>query len=176
LKRNNRYKLSIVDNGDGMSPQQMDEYLNALAVRGAGQTQSIAQSFGVGAKITALYRNGHGLIYKSWRDGKGAMVRLHRDDKEGVYGLASFELADGPDWTPRIKDVYKPSMIGATGTKVTNNTCFPPERAGSGMNWLITYLTSCYFRIPANIRMQVRVLTRDTSAVGSEISKPSKAA
>src|SRR4029434_3937237 len=34
LKRTNQYKLSIVDNGDGMSSQQMLDYLNALAVQG----------------------------------------------------------------------------------------------------------------------------------------------
>ena len=32
LKRTNQYKLSIVDNGDGMTSQQMLDYLNALAV------------------------------------------------------------------------------------------------------------------------------------------------
>ena len=111
LKRTGQYKVSIVDNGDGMAPDQMHEYLNSLAVQGASQTQGISQNFGVGAKITALYRNSHGLVYQSWRNGKGAMVKLHRDDKAGVYGLASFELADGPDWTPRIKDAYKPKII-----------------------------------------------------------------
>jgi HSP90 family molecular chaperone len=53
VKRTNQYKLSIVDNGDGMSPQQMHDYLNALAVQGASQTQGISENFGVGAKITA---------------------------------------------------------------------------------------------------------------------------
>jgi hypothetical protein len=175
LKRNGRHKLSIVDNGDGMNPDQMQSYLNALAVQGAGKTQSISENFGVGAKITALYRNSHGLIYQSWHGGKGAMVRLHRDDKKGVYGLASFNLVDGPDWTPRLKDVYRPSIIGANGTKVTllgtsddANTCFPPQDAGGGMNWLITYLTGRYFRIPENIKIQVRVLTRDAQDWPSE--------
>jgi hypothetical protein len=167
LKRTNQFKLSIVDNGDGMSPEQMLAYLNALAVQGASGTQGISENFGVGAKITALHRNSHGLVYQSWRDGKGSMVKLHRDDKEGVYGLASFELADGPEWTPRIKDAFKPKIIDRAGTKVTllgtseeDNTCFPPEDAGKGMNWLITYLTSRYFRIPENVKIQVRVLTR----------------
>jgi hypothetical protein len=180
LKRDGRYKLSIVDNGDGMAPEQMDEYLNALAVQGAGQTQGISENFGVGAKITALYRNSHGLIYQSWRDARGTMVKLHRDDKKGVYGLASFDLSDGPDWTPRIKDLYKPRSIDQSGTKVTllgtsdeSNTCFPPEDSGGGMNWLITYLTSRYFRIPENVRIQVRVLTRESDDWPSEEPEPS---
>ena len=180
LKRTNQYKLSIVDNGDGMTSQQMLDYLNALAVQGANQTQGISQNFGVGAKITALHRNSHGLVYQSWHEGKGSMVKLHRDDKEGVYGLASFELADGPDWTPRIKDAYKPKIIDRSGTKVTllgtseeNNTCFPPEDAGGGMNWLITYLTGRYFRVPENIKIQVRVLTKDADEWPSEEPVPS---
>jgi hypothetical protein len=180
LKRTQKYKLSVVDNGDGMTPGQMHEYLNALAVQGANQTQSISENFGVGAKITALYRNSHGLIYQSWRDGKGAMVKLHRDDKEGVYGLASFDLADGQDWTPQIKDTYKPKSIDKNGTKVTllgtsdeANTCFPPDDVGGGMNWLITYLTGRYFRIPENIRIQVRVLTRNDQNWPNEEPPPS---
>lgn len=163
-----QYKLSIVDNGDGMSPEEMDEYLNSLAVQGASQNQGISQNFGVGAKVTALYRNRHGLVYQSWRDGRGAMLKLHRDDKEGIYGLYPFLLEDGPDYTPRIKDTVKPKIIDTNGTKVTllgasedENTCFPPEDTGGGMNWLIKYLTGRYFRFPENIKLQVRVLTRD---------------
>lgn len=168
LKRTGQYKLSVVDNGDGMTPTQMEDYLNALAVQGANGTQGISQNFGVGAKITALHRNSHGLVYQSWRDGKGAMVKLHRDDEHGVYGLDSINLEDGPVYAPRIKDTIKPKAIGRSGTKVTllgtsedDNTCFPREDAGRGMNWLITYLTGRYFRIPQQLRIQVRVLTRD---------------
>jgi hypothetical protein len=181
FKRTNQYKLSIVDNGDGMTSPQMLDYLNSLAVQGASQSQGISQNFGVGAKITALHRNSHGLVYQSWHDGKGSMVKLHRDDKEGVYGLASFELADGPDWTPRIKDAYKPKIIDRNGTKVTllgtseeNNTCFPPDDAGGGMNWLITYLTGRYFRVPEDVKIQVRVLTKDEDEWPSEEPEPSE--
>lgn len=168
FRRVHQYKLSVVDNGDGMTAEQMEEYLNSLAVEGANQTQSISKNFGVGAKITALFRNRFGLVYQSWRDSKGTMVKLHRDDKHGVYGLDAFNLEDGPVFTPRIKDAVKPRTIEATGTKVTllgsgedDNTCFPADDAGTGMNWLIRYLTNRYFRIPDNVRLQVRVLTKD---------------
>ncbi len=127
----------------------MSEYLNSLAVQGANQSQSISENFGVGAKITALYRNRHGLVYQSWRQGRGAMLKLHRDDKKGVYGLASFDLPDGRHWTPKLKDNVKPKFLEDSGTKVTllgeneaENTCFPREDSGTGMNWLIRYLTS----------------------------------
>jgi hypothetical protein len=180
FKRTGQYKLSIVDNGDGMTSDQMNEYLNALAVQGASQTQGIFENFGVGAKVTALHHNSHGLIYQSWRENKGSMVKLHRDDKAGFYGLASFDLPDGPDWTPRVKDAYRPKIVEKSGTKVTllgtsegSNTCFPPEDVGGGMNWLITYLTGRYFRIPDSTKIQVRVLTRDSEDWPTEEPAPS---
>jgi hypothetical protein len=41
------------------------------------------------------------------------------------------------------------------------------------MNWLITYLTSRYFRIPDNIKIQARVLTRETDDWPNEEPLPS---
>lgn len=96
-------------------------------------------------------------------------------------GLASFDLPDGPDWTPAIKASFKPKAIEQNGTKVTllgttdeMNTCFPPEDAGKGMNWLITYLTGRYFRVPENVKLQVRVLTKDTDGWPQEEPSPSE--
>ncbi len=43
----------------------MLDYLNALAVQSANQTQGISQNFSVSAKITALHRNSHSLVYQS---------------------------------------------------------------------------------------------------------------
>lgn len=179
LRRTGLFKLCIVDNGDGMTAEQMASYLNSLAVQGANQTQSISENFGVGAKITALYRNRFGLVYQSWRDGRGTMVKLHRDDKLGVYGLDSFDLADGPHWTPRIKGAARPRGIEDSGTKVTllgaeerENTCLPPAEGG-GMNWLVTYLTSRYFRLPSG-KLQVRVLTRDSERWPKEEPEPAE--
>jgi hypothetical protein len=180
LRRTGVYKLCIVDNGDGMSPEQMSSYLNSLAVQGANQTQSIAENFGVGAKITALYRNRFGLVYQSWRDGRGTMVKLHRDDKIGQYGLDSFDLADGPHWTPRIKNAMRPRGIEESGTKVTllgadedENTCVPAGEDGA-MNWLVTYLTARYFRLPTELKLQVRVLTRDSDRWPTKEPEPSE--
>lgn len=52
-KNNNSYKLSVTDNGDGMSADDMVRYLNNLSVQGASGTQGLTANFGVGAKITA---------------------------------------------------------------------------------------------------------------------------
>ena len=38
------------------------------------------------------------------------------------------------------------------------------------MNWLITYLTGRYFRVAENIKIQVRVLTKNEDEWPSELS------
>ena len=52
------FKLSITDNGDGMTGDEMGTYINSLS--SAGSTQSFAGNYGVGAKIAAATRNHHG--------------------------------------------------------------------------------------------------------------------
>jgi hypothetical protein len=165
---NKAYKLSVTDNGDGMSPDDMIRYLNNLSVQGAGGNQGLTANFGVGAKITALARNPFGLVYRSWRGGVGAMVQLHRDDDQGEYGLKAFQLADGtPTYHPALTAAAKPELIDESGTKVTLlgnnldvNTALP---AGRNANWVLAFLHSRYFELPPNIEIGVRVLTRDVA-------------
>ncbi len=54
------YKLSITDNGDGMTGDDMLKYINHLSSSGA--IQSHYANFGMGAKIAAITRNQAGLI------------------------------------------------------------------------------------------------------------------
>src|SRR4051812_1541154 len=72
------YKLCIVDNGAGMTGDEMVRYINQLS--SSIHAQSLAGNFGVGAKIAAAPRNRYGVIYQSWRDGDGAMIHLWRDN------------------------------------------------------------------------------------------------
>lgn len=84
-----RYKLSITDDGDGMSGEQMVTHINQLS--SSISEQSFTGNYGVGAKISAATRNHAGLLYLSWRDGNGAMIHLWRDPESGRYGLRQFE-------------------------------------------------------------------------------------
>ncbi|MBV8544678.1 MAG: ATP-binding protein, partial [Acidobacteria bacterium] len=68
------YKLSVIDTGEGMTGEEMVKYLNHLSSSVA--EQSLTGNFGVGAKIAAATRNHHGLIYLSWKNGRGTMVHL----------------------------------------------------------------------------------------------------
>lgn len=165
-----QYKLSVIDNGDGMSALEMQQYLNSLAVQGANNAQSLTGNFGVGAKITALFHNKQGLIYLSWREGRGHMVELHRDDEAGVYGLRLLDDKTGAlTYVRPMADAAKPALVGNHGTKVIllgneagEQTWRKPDGiAGGETNWLYKYLNSRYFRLPENITVQVRNLRRD---------------
>jgi len=58
-------KLMIVDNGDGMTPAEMEKHLGTLAVEEANKNHSESGNFGVGGKISSLKQNPHGVVYKS---------------------------------------------------------------------------------------------------------------
>jgi hypothetical protein len=55
----------------------MYRYINQLAA--SSREQSHTANFRVGAKVAAGSRNPHGLKYRSWHHGHGALVRFRRD-------------------------------------------------------------------------------------------------
>src|SRR5262249_1736875 len=71
------YKLCVVDNGDGMTGDEMVRFINQLS--SSLVEQSVQGHYGVGAKIAAATRNHAGLIYLSWKDDHGSMIHLWRD-------------------------------------------------------------------------------------------------
>jgi hypothetical protein len=83
-------KLSISDNGDGMTGEQMEKLINQLSA--SGSQQSLGGNYGVGAKIATASRNPAGVIYQSWKHGEGHQVWLCRDEASGRYGLRQFSI------------------------------------------------------------------------------------
>jgi Histidine kinase-, DNA gyrase B-, and HSP90-like ATPase len=155
------YKLSVVDNGDGMTGEELVHYINHLSA--SGQAQSHYTNFGVGAKIAAATRNHAGLIYLSWKDGKGSMVHLWRDPGTGDYGLQLLERPEGYGHWVQIEDAVKPDIIRKNGTKVLlygnsaeENTMSAPAGAASPSRWITRYLNTRYFQFPEGITVKAR--------------------
>jgi len=157
-----QYKLSVIDDGIGMTGEEMMDYINQLSY--SSRIQSHDGNFGVGAKIAAATRNHAGLLYLSWKDGRGSMVHLWRDPGTGVYGLRQFQLPDGTydHWLP-ITDDVKPPQIGEHGTMVVllgneddANTMTAPAGASSPSRWITYYLNTRYFRFPDGITVKAR--------------------
>jgi hypothetical protein len=143
-------KLCCIDNGVGMTPEEMRMYINRLS--SSIHEQAIDGNYGVGAKVAAATRNPAGLIYLSWKGGIGAMIQLWRDPVTEQYGLRRFELKDGSYsyWVP-IAEKHKPKQIGEHGTKVVllgrddeHNTIAPPEGVATPSRWLSRYLNARY--------------------------------
>lgn len=173
------YKLSIADDGVGMTPQEMQFYINELSH--SGSEQSLAGNFGIGAKITAGTRNPYGVAYFSWQNDQGANIVFWRDPERLQYGLKQFEHESGDfaHWRP-VDSTLKRDPIRQRGTAVVllgksaeQNTALPPEGAPYGTHWLTRYLNARYFRFPPGVSVRVREFAR-ADPKGWPTSKPKK--
>lgn len=156
------YKLACIDNGIGMTGEEMLEYINKLS--SSMYTQAFDANFGVGAKIAAATRNHAGMIYLSWKDGVGYMTHLWRDPLSGKYGLQQLQRPDGSfgHWA-RVDDSIKPEMIKNHGTMVIllgndpdADTMSAPKDAASPSRWVARYLNTRYFRFPEETSLRAR--------------------
>ncbi len=156
------YKLSITDNGDGMTGPEMVKYINQLSSSIA--KQSFGTNYGVGAKIAAAPRNHAGLIYLSWKEGEGSMIHLWRDPETQQYGLRQIERPDGSyGHYGEVEGTVKPEMINGHGTRVIlmgnspeEDTMKAPPDARSPSRWIAKYLNSRYFQLPKGITIKAR--------------------
>lgn len=156
------YKLCCIDDGTGMTGEEMLRYINQLS--SSIHDQAHDGNYGVGAKIAAATRNPAGVIYQSWKDGKGSMIQLWRDPDSGEYGLRQWELEDGSFqyWMP-ISDEVKPDGIGEHGTKVIlwgendeHDTIEPRAGVDLPSRWVNRYLNTRYIEFPAKVSVRAR--------------------
>jgi hypothetical protein len=158
------HKICFIDNGEGMTGEEMREHLNNLSSSGA--EQNTFENYGMGAKIAALTRNHAGIVYDSWKNGVGSRVVIKYDEQERAYGIVPFVREDGvAEWVLPLGDSEKPSIIEQHGTRVTlmgmapeEDTMLPPADARGGReNWLFQYLNTRFFQLPAETDVQARV-------------------
>ena len=162
FKASGVYKLCIIDNGPGMTGEELRTLMNHMY--SSGKNQTVLGNFGIGAKVAALYRSPRGLIYKSFKNGKGVFGELVRKESTGEYGLRQQDEADG-SLSPYLPiPLWKsPDLIKNNGTMVTligkeenEDTFTSPEEGEYGVAWLSRYLNSRYFTLPEGINMKVR--------------------
>lgn len=155
-------KLSVTDTGDGMTGEEMRQFINQLS--SSGSNQSFSANYGVGAKIAAATKNPAGVIYQSWKNGEGAMIQLQKDTATGQYGLKQWELSDGSySYHLPLDAAGKPESIQTHGTKVVllgisedHNTMNPPAEAAAPSRWISKYLNTRYFQLPPGITLRAR--------------------
>jgi hypothetical protein len=163
-------KLTIVDNGCGMTGADMLQYINKLS-SGASE-QGIAGNFGLGAKIAGAVKNPHGLLYISRVESFDPfyyVVRLMKAD--GQYGLqlwgndesgydhyAAIPVAQLDENEELSRLVHKDLRTWESGTQVIffGESDSDDTAAGKNGQWVGKAVNTRYFRFPANIRVQSR--------------------
>jgi hypothetical protein len=157
-------KLSVIDSGTGMTAEQLRYYINQLAA--SGRAQSSSGNFGVGAKVAAGSRNPHGLEYRSWHQGRGALVCFKRHP-DGRWGLEPQRRENGHTdfWRP-LGEADKPWLLRGQdrGTQVVllgeserHDTTQAPRSVTEGRRqWIIRYLNARFLRLPKHIEVLVR--------------------
>ena len=155
-----RRKLSITDNAGGMDRDEIVTFINALSMPGG--TQAKNANYGIGAKIAGGLANPAGIIFQSWKHGKGHMVQLWKDPDTGAYGLKEF-TDSSTSWLVEMNDKYKPDIIDQHGTKVILlGTCDTDDTTIVGdvpagverKKWVPFYLNTRYFKFPSNITIR----------------------
>lgn len=154
------YKLCCIDTGVGMTGPEMIKYINQLS--SSIHQQSSTGNFGVGAKISAAPRNPEGLVYMSWKHGKGHMVHLWLDPIDKVFGLKRWPQNNGEFWC-QVSDDLKPAQIDQHGTVVVllgksdeDNTMVPPNGTPMKSRWVLRYLNTRFFRFPTDVGVSAR--------------------
>ena len=159
-KESGIHKLSIIDTGSGMTGEDLRNLMNNMY--SSGKKQSIDGNFGIGAKVAGLYRSPKGMVYRSYRDGKGTFGEFVKNSA-GSYGLAQHEDKDG-SWSSYLEIPYwdKPKQISENGTVVTligreegEDTFTSPPEGEQGKEWLSRYLNGRYFSLPKGISLKV---------------------
>ena len=157
-------KLSVTDTGTGMTAEQLRQYINQLA--SSGREQSAGGNFGVGAKVAAGSRNPHGLEYRSWCQGQGALVCFKRHP-DGRWGLEPQQRPDGRTdfWRP-LDEQDKPWLLRGHdhGTQVVllgqherhDTTEAPTSVTESRRQWISRYLSGRFLRLPERVEVLVR--------------------
>jgi hypothetical protein len=163
------YKLCIWDTGDGMTGEEMVEYINHLA--SSVGVQALDRNFGVGAKITAGVSNPVGLVYTSYKDGEVNQIHFWRDPETNEYGIKPFlRQRDNTfhHWR-RLKPSVLPeeiieaghgTMVTLFGTTEDENTMVPPDGAVGAVRWLVRYLNRRFVRFPESVRVRVREFSK----------------
>ena len=152
-------------------PQEMLENINTL---GGSTRNNEYYNHGCGAKIAGLAHNRAGIIYRSWKNGQGYMMKFMRNQM-GRYGAVKMQGRNSFE----ISDEMKPSAIQNNGCVVTllgdndkENTTIPSDKYGflkgsrvSKSEWLTCYLNTKFYSVPNNIKITASRFAEDKNKV-----------
>ena len=158
-------KISIIDTGVGLCPEELEQYVNKLA--SSNREKSQHENYGIGGLISTLPRNKFGVMYDYWKDGKGYRSLLKYSKEENAFGLEQFELPNGEyRYHKELEEDSKPAIIGQNGVRVTllghseeENTMDRDvhNALGNKESWTVHYLNKRFLRFPDGIKIMCRI-------------------
>lgn len=164
LAENGLFKIQIIDNGIGMSEEELKNFPRQLSSTSSIKKKLGNNNYGVGAKISSLTRNHAGIVYQSWKDGIGKMICIHFHD--GGYTYKNLGVEGEVEYISNVDDAVKHKIIKDHGTIVTllgmeetSDTMNPVShglKKGSREAWIQEYLNKRYFQIPDYISLKSR--------------------
>ena len=163
---NGKYKITFIDNGIGMTGDEMMTYCNDLS--SSSDIETDHDNYGFGAKVAAAIKNKKGIIYRSWKDGVGHMVTFLYDPGSKQYGLQQCASDGEYKYYQPIEDseLIKPNIIEDHGTMVTlwgnddDDDTYSPDHydiSTTRESWVLYYLNKRFFKIPENIQISARM-------------------
>ena len=171
------YRYCIIDNGRGMSAEELERYFNNISA--SGHDLQLGNNFGVGAKISMLPWNPEGLVVMSWtkNNPEGSMIRIIKRKTDGNYGLWMWRDEQGVfqkvGTAPSIyKDKYLPhsssgTIVIALGMHNTDDTYNGPQKqniddinADSRLHKHLLFLNSRFFSVPQKTNIRLAVLAK----------------
>ena len=172
-------KISITDNGVGMSSEELMKYMDNLWE--SSKDQSLEGNFGIGARLASLEPNPLGVVVQSWKHGEGNQITLITTtgpDGKTAYGLRRVPSENGEISVEKLDDAYRPTdqngniLIGDHGTKITllgeydeDNTMSPPNNVKYGQYWVIGNLNRRYHKFSNTISVFAPRLNKDYVAI-----------
>lgn len=177
------YRRTIVDDGQGMTAEQLRAYFNTFG-SGGKAIGGAHENFGVGSKTSLLPWNPAGVVVVSWVKGEAAMIWLERGE-DGEYGLRVFEAGTTDDRTleevvtPFHDRAYgchwakvKPEWLGEHGTVIVllgaddkaDTIEGDPERDERDLKGIASYPNRRVWEIPAGVQVTVEEMRSNDRA------------
>ena len=164
-------KLTIVDNGIGMSKNRISDLVINLSET---DEQSEHGNKGVGTKISGFANNKDGMIYSSKRynEEEGSRCRVYFNDND-LFAVQYSEEHNSctipleKDELPALIQKHgRGTSLTLCGNSAKENTLNPPEnyeegsllrRARVGIHWLKAYYNTKFFKIPEYVKFVVQI-------------------
>ena len=164
-------KLTIVDNGIGMSKDKISDLIINLS-----ETEEASEhgNKGVGTKISGFANNKNGMVYSSKRynEEEGSRCRVYFNDNDlfavehsDEYNSCTIPL-DKDELPELIQRYGSGTSLSLCGNTHDENTLTPPEnyeegsllrKSRMGIHWLKAYYNTKFFRIPDYVKFMVEI-------------------